>query len=65
MADTIDQATELTEMHLNAAIASAQNATGNERLTGWCQNDCGEPTRGAYCSADCRNDAVKRERMGR
>lgn len=62
MADTIDQATELTELLLNAAIASAQNATGNERLTGFCRW-CGDPTPGAFCSAPCRYDMNKAERM--
>lgn len=65
MADIIDDANELADLHLEAAIYNAQKVTGNERLTGWCQNDCGEPTRGAYCSAECRNDAAKRERLRR
>lgn len=62
MADIIDDANELAELHLKAAIDNAR-VTGNEKLTGWCQNGCGEPTRGAFCSPECRNDAVKRERM--
>ena len=65
MADEIDKANELSEMHLKAALANAQNATGNERLTGFCQNDCGERTHGAFCSAECRTDFNKREAFRR
>ena len=65
MSDIIDQANELAEMHLKAAIKNAQNATGNERLTGFCQNGCGERTHGAFCSAECRSDFNKREAMRR
>lgn len=64
MADIIDDANKLADLHLEAAIYNAQKVTGNERLTGFCLNTgCGEPTRGAYCSPECRTDAAKRERM--
>lgn len=63
MSDVIDQANDLAEMHLKAAIKNAKNATGSQMLTGFCQNDCGERTHGAFCSAECRGDFNKRERM--
>lgn len=65
MSDVIDKANELADLHLEAALYNAQKVTGNERLTGFCQNQCGEPTAGAFCSPECRNDAAMRERMAR
>lgn len=59
--DIADQANDLQEHALRVALANAR-ATGNEALTGFCHN-CSEPTRGAYCSSECRTDATKRERM--
>lgn len=44
------------------AIYNATRVTGNQHLTGWCQNDCGEPTAGAYCSKECRRDHTLRMR---
>lgn len=64
MADEIDKANELADLHLEAAIYNAQRVTGNERLTGFCRW-CGELTAGAFCSAPCRDDHTKQERMGR
>ena len=61
MADIIDDANELADLHLQAALDAAK-VTGNERLTGAC-HWCDEPTRGAFCSASCREDANKHERM--
>lgn len=65
MADEIDQANHMADLHLEVAIENAKRVTGNERLTGWCQNDCGLPTRGAFCSPTCREDFTRRERMKR
>ncbi len=62
MSDDIDKANELAEIQRQAAIQSAISVTGNERLTGYCQW-CKEPTQGAYCSAPCRNDHTKYERL--
>lgn len=64
MADDIDNANDLADLHLKAAIYNAQTVTGNENLTGK-RHWCGEPTRGAYCSKECRTDHTKRERMSR
>lgn len=61
MSDIIDDAQKLEEMHLKAALSNAR-VTGNENLTGKC-HWCGEPTRGVYCSPECRTDHTKRERM--
>lgn len=60
-----DLGNKAAALFLEAALENAKRATGNERLTGFCQNDCGEPTRGAYCSASCREDHTKRMRMKR
>lgn len=63
MANEGDHGHVAEEFFRQMAIENARNATGNERLTGFCQNDCGERTHGAFCSADCRNDFNARQRM--
>jgi len=60
-----DQGNQSADLFLEVAIENAKRVTGNERLTGFCLNRCGEPTAGAYCSKECRQDAVSRERMRR
>lgn len=62
MSDEIDKANDLAEAERQQAIQNVMRVTGNERLTGYCQW-CKEPTRGAFCSATCRNDHTKHERM--
>jgi len=61
MADEIDKANELAELHLKAALDAATVA-GKENLTGKC-HWCGEPTTGIVCSRECRDDMNKAERM--
>jgi len=61
MADIVDDAQQLEQMHLNAALEAAR-VGGNERLTGKC-HWCGEPTQGIVCSRECRDDMTKAERM--
>lgn len=58
-----DYGNQAADLFREVAIENAKRVTGNERLTGFCLNNCGEPTRGAYCSPECRTDAAKRERM--
>lgn len=62
MSDVIDKANELAELERQAAIYNAMSVTGNERLTGYCQW-CKEPAHGIVCSAECRDDMNKAERM--
>jgi len=55
MADEIDQATEVADLHLEAALENAK-LKAPERRTGRCLN-CFEPLdRGAYCDSDCQRD---------
>lgn len=63
MTGQLDEAFKIEERERQAAIYNAMSVTGNERLTGYCQWCKDERTNGAFCSADCRNDATKRERM--
>lgn len=44
MANEGDYGHRAEEFFRQMAIENARNATGNERLTGFCQNDCGERT---------------------
>jgi len=50
-----DQGNQSADLFLEVAIENAKRVTGNERLTGFCLNRCGEPTAGAYCSKECRS----------
>ena len=65
MANEGDLGNQAADEYLQAALDNARKPTGNERLTGFCQNGCGEPTSGAYCSKECRTDHTKRVRMNR
>ena len=59
-----DYGNQSAELFRRAALENARKQE-SVRLTGFCQNDCGEPTRGAFCSAECRNDFNARQRMKR
>ena len=62
MADEIDKANELADLHLQAALAAAK-ATGNEKLhyCGRCWN-CDEPLEeGKFCDIDCHADFEVRQ----
>ena len=64
MANEGDQAHEAEELFRQHALEAAKRETGNEMLTGFCQNTgCGERTAGAFCSAECRRDANAMARM--
>lgn len=63
MADDIDRANELAELHLKAAL-DAVKVKGGKNLTGKC-HWCGESTEGVYCSPECRTDHDRREAMRR
>ena len=65
MANEGDLGNQAADEYLQSALDNARKAAGNERLTGFCQNGCGESTAGAYCSKECRSDHTKRERMNR
>jgi len=57
-----DYGNQAAELFRRAALENARKQE-SVRLTGFCQNDCGEPTRGAFCSAECRADYNARQRM--
>lgn len=52
MADPLDEAAEVTEMLLQKALA---NKAAVPEKTGFCLT-CEEPTPGAFCSKECRDD---------
>lgn len=62
--DQFDRATELEEMHRDAALTHRKPVPKHD---GHCLN-CGEPSTGAYCDQECREDAERfdraRERAG-
>jgi len=64
MANEGDLGNKAAEEFLQQAIDNAKTVSGNERLTGFCRW-CKEPTAGAFCSAPCRDDYTKHERMKR
>lgn len=63
MADIADNAQKVIDQSLQAALHRAK-ITGKEVLTGFCKW-CEEPTPGAFCSPECREDFNKNEIMKR
>ena len=61
MADIIDQANEVAEIHLKAALS--QRMLEGPRAKGQCHN-CGYPLLEPYrwCNDDCKEDWEKRQR---
>ena len=52
MSDPLDDAAEVTEMFLQKALS---NKAPVPEKSGFCLT-CEEPTPGAFCSKDCRDD---------
>jgi hypothetical protein len=59
--DDSDKASEYEGLFRESAIAFRK---ASPKLTGMCLN-CGVKTKGAYCSADCREDWERIQRMKR
>ena len=59
MADHIDEASKEVEAHLAAALNARKKTP---ELTGECL-ECSEPTAGAFCSSECREDYERRSRI--
>lgn len=63
----VDAATELSERERMYQAQQAAAKAGQQEVprTGWCINDCGQPTHGVFCGRDCRDQYNQRERMKR
>jgi hypothetical protein len=61
MADMLDEAEATTEMFFQQAL---RNRGRGLELTGQC-HVCEEPTEGAFCSVECREDFEKMERLNK
>ena len=59
MSDPLDQAAEATELWLAESI---RNKAKVPEKTGFCLS-CDEPTEGAFCSAECREDHERIARL--
>lgn len=57
MADEIDHANELAELHLRHQLSRRAHV---DRGRGFCLN-CGETCNGAYCCPECREDHEMRK----
>lgn len=61
MADIMDEASDVSEMLL---ANSLRNRAKVEQNTGFCLY-CEEPTEGAFCSKECREDYEAEQKMKR
>jgi hypothetical protein len=59
MSDPLEEAAAVTEMMLSQSLRVRAKVP---ELTGFCL-ECDEPTEGAFCSKECREDYEKRERL--
>jgi hypothetical protein len=59
MADPLEEAAEATERWMNESLA--RRAKVPEK-TGFCL-ECEEPTEGAFCSPECREDYERRAKV--
>ena len=61
MSDPLEEAAAITEMMLQESLAKRAKVP---EKTGFCL-ECEEPTEGAFCSKDCREDHEAREKIHR
>ena len=61
MSDPLEEAELVTEMMLQQSLAKRQKVP---EKTGFCL-ECEEPTQGAFCSKECREDFETRDRMNK
>jgi hypothetical protein len=59
MSDPLDEAAKVTEMLFQEAL---RNKAKVPEKTGFCLG-CAEPTPGAFCSSDCREDYERLEKI--
>ena len=59
MSDLMDEASEHAELMLQSALSNRKKVP---EKTGFCQ-ECEEPTEGAFCSRECREDFERRIKM--
>lgn len=61
MSDPLDEATKVTELLLKEALSNRPKV---KALTGRCFT-CEEPTPGAFCGAECREDHERLEKLNK
>ena len=61
MSDPLEEAALITEMMLQESLAKRMAVP---EKTGFCL-ECEEPTEGAFCSKDCREDYEARDRINK
>jgi hypothetical protein len=61
MSDPLEEADKITAMMLEESLAKRKAVP---EKTGFCL-ECEEPTRGAFCSKECREDYETRERINK
>jgi len=59
MSDPLDEAERFTNLFVQEGLSKRAKVPEN---TGFCL-ECGEPTAGAFCSKECREDYEKMERL--
>ena len=59
MSDPLEEAALITELMLQESLAKRKAVP---EKTGFCL-ECDEPTEGAFCSRECREDHEARERI--
>lgn len=59
MSDPLEEASAITEMMLQESLSKRMKVP---EKTGFCL-ECDEPTEGAFCSKECREDHEHRQRI--